>query len=416
MRGPAEAVAVARDVASSSPSKPAPALDMMRFQRPSSDCLPLPNGITAGGSSTSSSGGRKPPAAPAPRSSKDDAAAQAVAADSSRLAAFLASTSLDPKPRARAPQPPPAQAAAASSSAASAAAVATRSPARDQNTNHHHHLSDIPDPASPSAPVVAASGGGSSSSELLLNWGQNKRSRGRRDGASSSGAGASPLRGRQPGGAAKIQRRSPSPADKLMMPPPSGPSYTRGSNLRSASPLPPRFGAGIGTSSDAHHGRGGALPHHSRSAAEERAAGGKSAAGKRQASEKAAAGLGPVMGLGVPDAKAQQQQGGSGSGSQQQQGSSSSKPAPKLELPRIYTTLSRKEKEEDFLAMKGTKLPQRPKRRPKNVEKAVNFVCPGTWLSDVTRSRYEVREKKCPKKQQKHRGLKGMESMDSDSD
>ncbi|CAN6345913.1 unnamed protein product [Urochloa humidicola] len=410
MRGPAEAVAVARDVASSSPSKPAPALDMMRFQRPSSDCLPLPNGIAAGGSGTSSSGSRKPPAAPAPRSSKDEAAAQAVAADSSRLAAFLASTSLDPKPRARTPQPlPPAQAAAASSSAA----AATRSPARDQGSNHHHNLSDISDPASPSAAPIVASGGGSSSSELLLNWGQNKRSRGRRDGASSSGAGSSPLRGRQPGGAAKIQRRSPSPADKLM-PPPSGPSYTRGSNLRSASPLPPRSGAGIGTSSDAHHSRGGALPHHSRSAAEERATGGKSAAGKRQAAEKASAGLGPVMGLGVPDAKAQQQQGGSGSGSQQQ-GSSSTKPAPKLELPRIYTTLSRKEKEEDFLAMKGTKLPQRPKRRPKNVEKAVNFVCPGTWLSDVTRSRYEVREK-CPKKQQKNRGLKGMESMDSDSD
>jgi hypothetical protein len=54
----------------------------------------------------------------------------------------------------------------------------------------------------------------------------------------------------------------------------------------------------------------------------------------------------------------------------QQQQASSSKP--KLEMPRIYTTLSRKEKEEDFLAMKGTKLPVRPKRRPKAVEKAVN--------------------------------------------
>ena len=25
-------------------------------------------------------------------------------------------------------------------------------------------------------------------------------------------------------------------------------------------------------------------------------------------------------------------------------------------------------------------------------------ICPGMWLTDVTRSRYEVREKKCPKK------------------
>jgi len=111
-----------------------------------------------------------------------------------------------------------------------------------------------------------------------------------------------------------------------------------------------------------------------RSAAEERAVGkspASAAAGKqRLASDKAPqqahkAGPGPVMGLGVPDPKAQHPGGGAGA-------SSSSKPAPKLELPRIYTTLSRKEKEEDFMAMKGTKLPQRPKRRPKNVEKAVN--------------------------------------------
>ncbi|RLN31022.1 hypothetical protein C2845_PM05G30190 [Panicum miliaceum] len=427
--------------------------------RPSSDCLSLPNGI-AGGSSVS--GSRKPPAAPAPRSSKDDAA-PAVATDSSRLAAFLASTSLEPKQRARAPQPPAPAPAAPSSSPA---AVATRSPARDHG--HHQHYSDFSDPASPSAAGVGGSG------EVLLQWGQNKRSRGRRDAA--SGSGASPQRR----AGAKIQRRSPAPV------PPSGPSYTRGSNLRAASPLPPRSGAGIGTS-DAHHSRG-ALPHHHRygrrlpspsrrlpvlffrsrfsssaftpatepysrvragrlrgglvalglrvragrllqawlarssgsiapvrvgfvlsgSAAEERAVGKSSsasaAAGKqRLASDKAPqqahkAGPGPVMGLGVPDPKPQhhhqggQQHPGGGAGAS----SSSSKPAPKLELPRIYTTLSRKEKEEDFLAMKGTKLPQRPKRRPKNVEKA--FVCPGAWLTDVTRSRYEVREKKCPKK------------------
>ncbi|OEL34471.1 hypothetical protein BAE44_0004511 [Dichanthelium oligosanthes] len=433
MRSSAEAVTVARDVASSSPSKPAPALDMTRFfaapfdlrslnglfslkfcslfQRPSSDCLPLPNGIAA--AAASGSGSRKPAPAPAPRSSKDDAA-PAVATDSARLAAFLASTSLEPKPRARASQPP-AQAAPSSSPAA----VATRSPARDQgHQHHHHHHSDFSDPASPSAAVVGGGGG-----EVLLQWGQNKRSRGRRDAAAASGA--SPQR-RQPG--AKIQRRSPAPTDKLM-PPPSGTSYTRGSTLRAASPLPPRSGAGIG-SSDAHHGRG-ALPNHHHRSAEERA-GGKSAAAaagkQRAASDKAQqqgqghkAGQGPVMGLAVPDPKAQHQHHQGGSGSQQQAGgagaaSSSSKPAPKLELPRIYTTLSRKEKEEDFLAMKGTKLPQRPKRRPKNVEKAVNFICPGAWLTDVTRSRYEVREKKGPKKQQKHRGLKGMESMDSDSD
>jgi hypothetical protein len=28
----------------------------------------------------------------------------------------------------------------------------------------------------------------------------------------------------------------------------------------------------------------------------------------------------------------------------------------------------------------------------------MQFICPGMWLTDVTRNRYEVREKKCPKK------------------
>uniref|UniRef100_J3M9L4 Uncharacterized protein n=1 Tax=Oryza brachyantha TaxID=4533 RepID=J3M9L4_ORYBR len=157
-----------------------------------------------------------------------------------------------------------------------------------------------------------------------------------------------------------------------------------------------------------------------------------------------------VMALAKADSKFQHHAGGSGhsqAAADHHGPSSSSKAAAaatpvtqKFELPRIYTTLSRKEKEEDFMAMKGTKLPQRPKKRPKLVEKQVNFICPGMWLSDVTRSKYIVREKKCTKKlcranlrwpdekslsflfgsstpqQQKYRGLKGMESMDSDSD
>ncbi|XP_077252286.1 uncharacterized protein LOC143891634 [Tasmannia lanceolata] len=85
-----------------------------------------------------------------------------------------------------------------------------------------------------------------------------------------------------------------------------------------------------------------------------------------------------------------------------------------FEWPRIYISLSRKEKEEDFFAMKGTKLPQRPKKRAKNVDKNLQFCFPGMWLSDLTRGRYEVREKKSVKK--KRRGLKGMECMDSDSE
>ena len=44
-----------------------------------------------------------------------------------------------------------------------------------------------------------------------------------------------------------------------------------------------------------------------------------------------------------------------------------------MEWPRIILGLTRKEKEDDFLAMKGTsKLPQRPKKRLKVVEKALH--------------------------------------------
>lgn len=50
--------------------------------------------------------------------------------------------------------------------------------------------------------------------------------------------------------------------------------------------------------------------------------------------------------------------------------------AARPEMPRIVTALTRKEKEEDFLAMKGTKLPPRPKKRNKAVEKAVCVCTP----------------------------------------
>lgn len=85
-----------------------------------------------------------------------------------------------------------------------------------------------------------------------------------------------------------------------------------------------------------------------------------------------------------------------------------------FEWPRILLSLSRKEKEDDFLIFKGTKLPQRHKKRPKVVEKALQYCTPGNWLGDLTRNRYDVREKKSVKK--KARGLKGMESTDSDTD
>lgn len=43
----------------------------------------------------------------------------------------------------------------------------------------------------------------------------------------------------------------------------------------------------------------------------------------------------------------------------------------KFVWPKLLVTLSSKEKEEDFLAMKGTKLPQRPKKRAKLIQRTI---------------------------------------------
>ncbi|KAJ6697253.1 hypothetical protein OIU85_003606 [Salix viminalis] len=84
--------------------------------------------------------------------------------------------------------------------------------------------------------------------------------------------------------------------------------------------------------------------------------------------------------------------------------------------PKLFISLSSKEKEEDFMAMKGCKLPQRPKKRAKIIQRSLLLVSPGAWLTDMCQERYEVREKKSSKKQ-RPRGLKAMGgSMESDSE
>ncbi|KAL3498571.1 hypothetical protein ACH5RR_041303 [Cinchona calisaya] len=81
--------------------------------------------------------------------------------------------------------------------------------------------------------------------------------------------------------------------------------------------------------------------------------------------------------------------------------------------PNFVIGLTNKEKEEDFLAIKGSKLPQKPKKRAKFIQRTLNLVYPGGWLSNLTLERYEVREKKVSKKRQQ--GLRAMGKMDSDS-
>ncbi|KAK7283212.1 hypothetical protein RIF29_12591 [Crotalaria pallida] len=95
-------------------------------------------------------------------------------------------------------------------------------------------------------------------------------------------------------------------------------------------------------------------------------------------------------------------------------GSGGDAAAPPVWLPKFVIGLTNKEKEEDFLAIKGSKLPQRPKKRAKFIQRTLNLVSPGAWLCDLTLERYEVREKKITKK--RPRGLKAMGNMDSDSE
>ncbi|KAI3683633.1 hypothetical protein L1987_84143 [Smallanthus sonchifolius] len=82
--------------------------------------------------------------------------------------------------------------------------------------------------------------------------------------------------------------------------------------------------------------------------------------------------------------------------------------------PKLYITLSNKEKEEDFMAMKGCKPSHRPKKRPKAIQRSLILVSPGAWLTDICQDRYEVVEKKNTKK--RPTGLKAMGSMESDSE
>lgn len=101
--------------------------------------------------------------------------------------------------------------------------------------------------------------------------------------------------------------------------------------------------------------------------------------------------------------------GGGGGGS-----SSGSDAIPMVWPPKFVIGLTNKEKEEDFMAIKGSKLPQRPKKRAKFIQRTLNLISPGAWLCDLSLERYEVREKKVTKK--RPRGLKAMGNMESDSE
>ncbi|KAI3696229.1 hypothetical protein L1987_79240 [Smallanthus sonchifolius] len=62
----------------------------------------------------------------------------------------------------------------------------------------------------------------------------------------------------------------------------------------------------------------------------------------------------------------------------------------KRDRPKFSVSLSRRELEEDFMAMAGRRLPRKPKKRPRFVQKQLDTLFPGLWLSEITADLYKV--------------------------
>ncbi|KAJ6350950.1 hypothetical protein OIU78_006967 [Salix suchowensis] len=59
---------------------------------------------------------------------------------------------------------------------------------------------------------------------------------------------------------------------------------------------------------------------------------------------------------------------------------------------KFSVSLSKKEIEEDFMAMLGQRPARRPKKRPRIVQKQMDTLFPGLWLTEVTVDAYKVPE------------------------
>ncbi|XP_028786887.1 uncharacterized protein LOC114742841 [Neltuma alba] len=62
----------------------------------------------------------------------------------------------------------------------------------------------------------------------------------------------------------------------------------------------------------------------------------------------------------------------------------------KNEKTKLSVSLSKEEIEEDFLAMVGTRPPRRPKKRPRIVQRQLDTLFPGSWLTEITAESYKV--------------------------
>ncbi|XP_039018211.1 uncharacterized protein LOC120149520 [Hibiscus syriacus] len=64
----------------------------------------------------------------------------------------------------------------------------------------------------------------------------------------------------------------------------------------------------------------------------------------------------------------------------------------KRPAPKFSVSLSKKEIEEDFMAITGRRPPSRPKKRARHVQKQLDSLFPGMWLSEVSADSYKVPE------------------------
>ncbi|KAL9249343.1 hypothetical protein AKJ16_DCAP00834 [Drosera capensis] len=60
--------------------------------------------------------------------------------------------------------------------------------------------------------------------------------------------------------------------------------------------------------------------------------------------------------------------------------------------PKFSVALTRQEVEDDFMEIVGKRPPRKPKKRPRYVQKELDTLFPGLWLSEITADMYRVNE------------------------
>ncbi|XP_062206561.1 uncharacterized protein LOC133908512 [Phragmites australis] len=70
-------------------------------------------------------------------------------------------------------------------------------------------------------------------------------------------------------------------------------------------------------------------------------------------------------------------------------------PEPPMEMNKrgFSIVLSKEEIAEDFAAIRGTRPPRRPKKRPRTVHRQLDLLYPGLCLADVTPGSYKIEER-----------------------